>query len=60
MDEAGTEAAAATAVIMRLGSAFGGPAPFQMTFDRPFVFAVMRGDLPVFMGVVEAPAMGSY
>jgi serpin B len=38
VDEAGTEAAAATAVIMRLTAMPGGPV--EVTIDRPFVFFI--------------------
>jgi len=39
VDEAGTEAAAATAVVMKLTAAPGTP-PVQVTVDRPFVFLI--------------------
>jgi serpin B len=39
VDEAGTEAAAATAVIGAGGAAPGGP-PVEVTIDRPFVFLI--------------------
>jgi serine protease inhibitor len=55
VDEKGTEAAAATAVVMRAGSA--PPVPFNMTCDRPFLFMIV--DQPsssiMFMGVVHDP-----
>jgi serpin B len=38
VDEAGTEAAAATAVMMALSAAVGEPA--EMTIDRPFLFLI--------------------
>ncbi|MFC1918902.1 serpin family protein, partial [Chloroflexota bacterium] len=38
VDEAGTEAAAATAVIMRLTAAPG--MPIKFTIDQPFIFIV--------------------
>jgi serpin B len=38
LDEAGTEAAAATAVIMTLTSA--PPPPVEVTIDRPFIFLI--------------------
>ena len=38
MDEAGTEAAAATAVIMP--TAAPAPPPIEVTVDRPFVFLI--------------------
>ena len=39
VDEAGTEAAAATAVVMKLTAA-PGTSPVQVTVDRPFVFLI--------------------
>jgi len=55
VDEAGTEAAAATAVIMRLESA---PAqPVQVTVDRPFVFLIrdLETGAILFVGRVVNP-----
>jgi serine protease inhibitor len=40
VDEAGTEAAAATAVVMEAGAAPSPDEPPVVTFDRPFLFAV--------------------
>jgi serpin B len=40
VDEAGTEAAAATAVVMEAGAAPNPDEPPVVTFDRPFLFAV--------------------
>jgi serpin B len=57
VDESGTEAAAATAVI---GVTTGGPPPetIELRFDRPFVFAVR--DVPtgavLFLGTVGDPS----
>jgi serpin B len=56
VDEAGTEAAAATAVIMKLTSA---PAePVKVTVDRPFVFAIrdIQTDALLFVGRVVDPS----
>jgi serpin B len=56
VDEKGTEAAAATAVIMALLAAM--PADIELTVDRPFVFAII--DKPsgaiLFLGRVLDPA----
>ena len=58
VDEKGTEAAAATAVVMRAGSA---PAdePVTMRVDRPFLFALR--DVPtgavLFLGRVTDPSV---
>jgi serpin B len=56
VDEAGTEAAAATAVIMKLTSA---PAdPVQVTVDRPFMFAIrdIQTGVLLFVGRVVDPS----
>ena len=59
VDEAGTEAAAATAVIMETAAAPADPAePVEVRLDRPFVFALRdttTGAL-LFLGRVGAPA----
>jgi serine protease inhibitor len=54
VDEEGTEAAAATAVIKAARSG-----PFWFTADRPFVFAVYdyRLGAPLFLGKVENPTL---
>jgi serpin B len=55
VDEEGTEAAAATAVLMKLTSA---PAnPIQLTVDRPFLFAIRdhQTSSMLFMGRVVSP-----
>lgn len=58
VDEAGTEAAAATAVVMDLTAA---PAePLQLTIDRPFVLLIRHVETgaPLFIGHVVDPAAG--
>lgn len=60
IDEKGTEAAAATAVVMaRAGSAAPSEPPAVVTFDRPFLFFVIdrASGLVMFMGRVVDPAM---
>ncbi len=56
VDEAGTEAAAATAVIMPIGGSPG--PPVTLTIDRPFLFVIR--DIPtetiLFVGRVASPA----
>ena len=58
VNEEGTEAAAATDVIMIPGSAGGdSPTPFVFMVDRPFLFAI-RDDVTgavLFMGVIVEP-----
>ncbi len=58
VDEAGTEAAAATAVVMDAGGP--PPEPVTMRIDRPFIFLIR--DLPsgeiLFMGRVASPTAG--
>jgi len=57
VDEAGTEAAAATAVIMRLTAAPAEP-PVEVTIDRPFVFLIrdIETGTVLFVGRVLNPA----
>ena len=61
VNEEGTEAAAATAVVVRAMARFapGGP-PVEMIVDRPFLFAITdsRSGLPLFLGRVTDPAQG--
>ncbi len=56
VDENGTEAAAATAVIMQLTSAFGDE-PITFTIDRPFIYLIRDGQTGsvLFAGRVMAP-----
>jgi len=56
VDEAGTEAAAATAVVMKLTAAPG--EPVQVTLDRPFVFLIrdIETGAILFVGRVLNPA----
>jgi serpin B len=57
VDEAGTEAAAATAVIMEASASPFPPEPVVVRLDRPFLFAIR--DIPtntlLFVGRVVAP-----
>ncbi|KAG1666959.1 hypothetical protein FOA52_004242 [Chlamydomonas sp. UWO 241] len=57
VDEAGTVAAAATAVMMTRGMPMAEQPPVKLIFDRPFIFSIMHmsSNTPVFMGVVQAP-----
>jgi serpin B len=56
VDEAGTEAAAATAVIMKATSA--PQAPVQVTVDKPFIFLIRdnKTDAILFIGRVLNPS----
>lgn len=59
LDEKGTEAAAATAVVMRAGSAApkAPPKPIEVKVDRPFVFAIQHRPTGacLFLGRVTDP-----
>jgi serpin B len=56
VDEKGTEAAAATAVVMAKGGGAPAPAP-EFTADHPFVFAIVSksSGLVLFLGRVAEP-----
>jgi serpin B len=59
VDEKGTEAAAATAVVMAAGAA---PAPpVELTVDRPFIYALrdLETDAILFLGRVTVPEVRS-
>ena len=61
VNEEGTEAAAATAVIIKASARFMDPeAPVEMTVDRPFLFAITdtESGLPLFLGRVTDPTAG--
>ncbi len=60
VDEQGTEAAAATAVVMRTAAAMRPPSPVTMVVDRPFLFAIVETatGLPLFLGQLSQPAAG--
>jgi serpin B len=60
VDEHGTEAAAATAVLAVALSAFATP-PVTMTVDRPFLFAIVDTGtgLPLFLGQLSRPTVTS-
>ena len=59
VNEEGTEAAAATGIVMRTTSA--GPPPIAFTADRPFFWAIWHTETktPLFMGRVVDPSAGS-
>jgi serpin B len=58
VDERGTEAAAATAVVMNLLSAMQPPPHVEMVVDRPYLFAIIDTPtrMPLFLGQVRTPA----
>jgi serpin B len=60
VDERGTEAAAATAVVMRTLAAMRPPLPVTIVVDRPFLFAIIdtATSVPVFLGQVSHPGAG--
>ena len=60
VDERGTEAAAAPAVVMRTLAAMRPPPAVTMLVDRPFLFAIVDTvtSLPVFLGQVSRPGSG--
>lgn len=58
VDEEGTEAAAATAVITTEATAFmPEPDPIELKFDEPFLYMILDTEygVPVFMGIMESP-----
>ena len=60
VDEQGTEAAAATAVAIRMLAAIRSPPPVTMVVDRPFLFVFIHTGtgLPLFAGQVSHPHAG--
>ena len=57
VDEDGTKAAAATAVLMKMMSAFA-PEPLPTVYlDRPFIYMITDNQhaLPIFIGAVSSP-----
>jgi serpin B len=60
VDEHGTEAAAATAMVIRTAAAMRPPPAVTMVVDRPFLFAILDSTtgLPLFLGQVSHPVPG--
>jgi serpin B len=60
VDEHGTEAAAATAMVIRAAAAMRPPPAVTMVVDRPFLFAILDSTtgLPLFLGQVSHPVPG--
>jgi serpin B len=61
VDEQGTEAAAATAAVIKARLSMPSSRPVTMVVDRPFLFAILdtATGLPVFLGHVSRPRSGS-
>ena len=57
VDEEGTEAAAVTEIATAKGCALPADEPIVLTFDKPFVYAIVDTEtgVPLFMGVMENP-----
>lgn len=57
--EEGTEAAAATIVMMPAGAAPNAEEPLNLTLDSPFVFAVvdLKTGIPLFIGCLDDPSL---
>lgn len=57
VDEKGTEAAAATSVV--IGKSAAGPADIRLTFDKPFLYGILdlKTGVPIFVGILNNPAM---
>ncbi|HEX5295720.1 MAG TPA: serpin family protein [Streptosporangiaceae bacterium] len=57
VNEQGTEAAAATAVVMGRSAVFRAPPSVTMVVDRPFLFAILDSatGVTVFLGQVSQP-----
>ena len=55
VDEKGTEAAAATSVV--IGKSAAGPADIRLTFDKPFLYGILelKTGVPVFVGILNNP-----
>ena len=60
VDEKGTEAAAATAIVMAVAVMGGGIPPLEFNADHPFVFLIYDNHtgLILFMGQAAAPSVG--
>lgn len=57
VNEEGTEAAAVTEIATAKGCALPADEPIVLTFDKPFVYAIVDTEtgVPLFMGVMENP-----
>ena len=61
VDEVGTVAAAATAVMMNRCAMMDEEPPVVLVFDRPFIFSILhsQSSTPIFIGVVRVPPVAS-
>ena len=61
MDEQGTTAAAAAAAVMKIRSMRIPPPPLELSFDRPFVMAIVHAPsgVPLFLGRFNRPQLPS-
>jgi len=57
VDEKGTEAAAATSVV--IGKSAPGPADIRLTFGKPFLYGILdlKTGVPVFVGILRNPVV---
>lgn len=55
IDENGVEAAAATMAAMGMGGPSEEPEKVDLIFDRPFLFTISYGGVPLFVGTVANP-----
>ena len=57
IDEKGVEAAAYTEVVVADSAAPADELPVvEMDLDRPFIFVIWKGDVPLFIGTVQSLA----
>ena len=58
LDEEGTEAAAVTEIMMRVGSAMPASEPIEVHFDKPFLYMIFdqETDVPLFVGIMDDPS----
>ena len=59
VDEEGTEAAAATEILMMDKGGMIGPDPKELYFNEPFLYMIMdlEEELPLFIGILDNPAL---
>lgn len=59
VDEEGTEAAAATSILMARASSLMTEEPMEIYFDSPFIYIIMDMDkeIPLFIGILDNPTV---